>query len=110
VTAENRVDNTKFYEVYKHAKTGGYCSQEVGHYVTVVNDSGAFSDGVEDLEVVLDILVNLHDGGHVSTSVTIVRSRPYGDEVRILEPEFKSVHDKLMGTSNQIQSVNMVEF
>ena len=81
-------------------KPVGYRSQEVGYHVPVVNDSGALSDGVEDLKVVLDILVNLHDGGDVTTSVAVVRSRPHGDEVTILKPEFKSVHDKLMGTGN----------
>jgi hypothetical protein len=65
---------------------------------------------VEDLEVVLDLFINLHDRGDVTASVAVVRSRPDGDEVRILKPEFKSVHDQLMGTGNHIQSVNVVEF
>lgn len=76
------------------------CSQEVRDNVAVVDDTSAFSDGVEDLEVVFDLFVDLHNGSDVSATVTVVRSRPDGDKVGVLEPELKSVHDKLMGAGN----------
>jgi len=54
------------------------CSQEVRNDVTVINHLGTLGDCVEDLEVVVDILIDLHDGGDVTTPIAVVRSGPDG--------------------------------
>ena len=84
-------------------------SQEVGNHVSVIDDAIAVCDRVEDLEVVLNLLVNKHDRGNISATVTVVRRRPNSDQVGVLEPEFKAVHNELMGARNQIQAVDVVE-
>ena len=55
---------------------------------------------MEDLEVVLHVLVDLHDGGDVSASVAIVGGGPDGDKVGVVEPELESIHNQLMGTGD----------
>ena len=92
-----------------HAKTVNEASQKVGHHIAVINHPSALGDCVEDLEVVLALLVDLHDGRYITTAVAVVRSGPDGDKVGILEPKLEAIHNKLMGASNKIQVVDVVE-
>lgn len=108
--SSNRVDQTISDKFINTPKPINHYSQEVRNDVTVVNDSSTFGDSVEDFEVALDLFIDLHDGSDVTASVAVVRCRPDSNEVRVLKPEFKSIHDKLMGTSDQVKPVNVVEF
>jgi len=85
-----------------NAKRGPSCSQEVGDHVAVVDDASSFSHSVEDFEVVFHLFVHRHNRSNITTSVAVVGSGPYCNEVRVLEPELETIHDKLMGSSNQI--------
>jgi hypothetical protein len=55
------------------------------------------------------LLVHRHNWGYITTSVAIVGGGPNCNEVRVLEPELETIHDKLMGSGNQIQAVDVVE-
>ena len=65
---------------------------------------------MEDLEVPLQLVVNVKDGSNVTTSVAVVGSRPNCNQVGVLEPVLKSVHDELMSSSDELKIVNVVEF
>lgn len=64
---------------------------------------------MEDIKSSFQILVDVQDWSNIATSVAVVRSRPYGDQVLVSEPIFETIHHKLMGSSNQLQIVDMVE-
>ena len=86
-----------------------YCSQEVWN--DLANRDGALRlrGGVEDLKGALHLLADVEQGSHVAASVAVVRSRPDGHEVGVLEPIFESIHDELMSTGYQIQVINLIE-
>ena len=67
------------------------------------------TDGVEDVEVALHLLIDVEDGGDVSTSVAVVGCRPNGDEVLVFEPVSEAVHDQLMGSSDEFEIVDVVK-
>jgi len=52
---------------------GGRSSEEVRNDVSVGHHLGALSNGVENIERSLQLLVNVKDGGNVSASVAVVR-------------------------------------
>ena len=66
--------------------------------------------GVENLKGALHALADVEQGSNVAASIAVVRGRPNSHKVGVLEPVFESVHDKLMGTSNQVEVVDVVEF
>ena len=41
--------------------------------------------GAEDLEFLLEVFAEVHDGSDVATAVAVVGSGPYGDDVLVLE-------------------------
>ena len=55
--------------------------------------------GVEHQEVIVHILVNLHDACLVCASVAVVGGREDGDHVLLVAP-VEAVHHKLMGARN----------
>jgi hypothetical protein len=59
-------------------------------------------------ESIFHELVNLHDGGFVTASVTIIWSREHSDDVPIMRPVV-TIHDKLMCSGNQFQVVRVIE-
>lgn len=56
---------------------------------------------IKDKEVVVHILVHLHDTCLVSASVAIVWSREDGDYVLFMRPVV-AIHHELMGTRDQL--------
>ena len=68
------------------------------------------SQGVEGLERVLEFVVHVENRGDVTASVAVVGSGPDGDEVLVLEPELVTIHNELMGTRNQVDVVDVIEF
>ena len=64
---------------------------------------------MEDLEVALQVLIDVEDGGDITAAVAVVRGRPDRDQIGVLEPVFESVHDELVRPCNQLQVVDVVE-
>ena len=64
--------------------------------------------GVKDLVVALEVLVQLEDGGDVSTAITIVWGRPNRHD-GVVEHELVALHDELVSPGDQIQTVGGVE-
>lgn len=60
------------------------------------------------LQGVLQMLVNFHDCGLVAAAVTVIGSREYCDDISVLAPVV-SLHDQLMGSGDQCQTVVVVE-
>lgn len=88
-----------------------HSSQEVRNKGLVGDGSRSLvSQGIESLEGVLKFLVDVEDGGDVTASVAVVWCRPDSDKVLVLEPELVTIHDELMGTGDQVDVVDVVEF
>ena len=51
------------------------------------------------LQIVFDVFIYFHDGGLITTSVTIVRGREYRDDMSFVGPIVTS-HDQLMGSGD----------
>ena len=64
---------------------------------------------MEDLEVALQLVVDVEDGGHITATVAVVGCGPHGNQVGVLEPVLEAVHDELMSTSHKLQVVDVVE-
>ena len=64
---------------------------------------------MEDLEVALQLIVDVQDGGDVTATVAVVGGRPDCYEVRVLEPVLEAIHDELMSASHKFQVVDVVE-
>lgn len=84
-------------------------SQEVRNNSAIGDGALALANSVENVESTFHVVVDVQNGGDVTTSVTIVGSGPHGDEVGVLEPVLEAIHNKLMSTSNQVNVVNVVE-
>jgi hypothetical protein len=54
-------------------------------------------------------ICNFQKGSDVGASVAVVRSRPDSDQVLFLEVELVSFLDKLMGSGDQVNAVNLTE-
>ena len=87
-----------------------HCSQEVWNNLANRDSTLRLRGGVENLKGALHALTDVEQGSNVAASIAVVRSGPNSHKVGVLEPVFESVHDKLMGTSNQIEVINVVEF
>ena len=61
-------------------------------------------------EFALQIVIKLHDGGNITTTVTIVRGGPHGHEILLGEVELISLLHELVSTADQREVVNVVEF
>lgn len=74
--------------------------------------------GAPYLEVLIQMLVQLQNGGDVSAAVAVIRRGPYSHQaIRSLatftldgEHSLISFHDQLMRTGNQIDMIRFVEF
>mmetsp|Transcript_2693 Transcript_2693/g.4548 ORF Transcript_2693/g.4548 Transcript_2693/m.4548 type:complete len:300 (-) Transcript_2693:74-973(-) len=87
------------------------CSQEIGDEGLVGDGPGGLvSQGVEDVERLVQLLVHVEDGGDVSASVAVVGRGPDGNQVLVSEPVLETVHDQLMGSGDQVDVVDVVEF
>jgi hypothetical protein len=76
-------------------------SEEVGNFTLEILRFGRLAfNSVEDIELLLHFFVYVQDGSDISTSVAVVRCRPHCDKIVVFEPILKSVHDKLMSTSD----------
>ena len=65
--------------------------------------------GGEDLEVRLQVLAEGHDRGHVTAAVAVIRCAPDGDDVLGLEVILVTLVHELMGSSDELEVVHMVE-
>jgi hypothetical protein len=54
------------------------------------------------------VFVDLHDGGHISAPITVIRGRKYGDHVLFMGPIIP-LHHQLVGPSHQGQAIGVVE-
>jgi len=82
--------------------------EEVGNEGSRGDHVGLVGDGVEDLELLIVVLVDLQDGRLVSASVAIVRRGPNGHQ-SLIEVELESLVDKLMRAANKLQSIHVAE-
>ena len=55
-----------------------YCTAMIGH-------------GTEDLELLLEVFAEVHDGSDVPAAVAVVGCRPYRDDVLVFEVVLKHV-------------------
>ena len=86
------------------------CSQEIGYNGLVIDGAlRLILDMIERLEGVFQVLVNLEHGSDIATSVAVVRGRPDGDQVLVLEPELVALHDELMGACDKPHIVRLAE-
>ena len=86
-------------------------SQEVWNKGLVGDGPGCLvSQSIEGLKRVLQLVVDVEEGGDVATSVAIVGRGPNRHEVLVLEPELVAVHDELVGPGDQADVVDVVEF
>lgn len=98
-------------ESWGGSAAAGHSSQEVRNKGLIRNGPrGLISQSVEGLERVLELFVDVEEGGDVATSVAVVWRGPDGHEVLVLEPELVAVHDELVGTGDQIDVVDVIEF
>jgi len=65
---------------------------------------------IKSHEFALQIVIKLHDGGNITTTVTIVRGGPHGHEILLGEVELISLLHELVSTADQREVVNVVEF
>jgi hypothetical protein len=56
----------------------------------------------KDLELWLEILAQVHDRRNITTTVTVIGSRPYSDNVLVLEMVLVTFVHKLMRTRNEL--------
>jgi len=86
------------------------CSEEVWDVLLeVFGLLGLAFDSVEDFEVAFHIFGDVQDRGYITAAVAVISSRPDSHEVAVLEPVLEAVHDKLMGSSNQVESIDVIE-
>lgn len=60
------------------------------------------------LELITQVLVHLHYRRHVTTTITVVRSRPHCHQL-LIEHELVALHHQLVRTTQQLQIVRLVE-
>lgn len=65
--------------------------------------------GGEDLEVRLQVLAERHDGCHVAAAVAVIRCTPDCDDVLGLEVILVTLVHELVGASDELEVVDMVE-
>ena len=65
--------------------------------------------GAEDGEFGFKILLQTHDGRDVAAAVTVVRCRPHGDNILVLEVVLVTLVDELVGTGNKLKAIDVVE-
>jgi hypothetical protein len=58
----------------------------------------------------VEVVVHVHNRGHVAASITVIRSRPDGDDRAVFEMPFEAFVDQLMCTGDELKTVDMVEF
>jgi hypothetical protein len=56
----------------------------------------------KDLELRLEVLAQIHDGRNITTTVTIIGSRPDSDDILVLEMILVTLVNKLMSTRNEL--------
>lgn len=83
-------------------------SQEVRNGRAVRHGTLSVVHRKEDFELALEVLVDLEDGGDVTTSVAVVGRRPDRDQA-LAEPVLKAVHNELMRTCDELEVVNVIE-
>lgn len=62
----------------------------------------AVRNGREDVEALDQVLAHVHDGGHVSTPVTVIGSAPDGDDGLVREVPLVAFINELMSAGNQL--------
>ena len=66
-------------------------------------------DGLKDLEVEAQLLVNTENGGNVAAAVAVVRGGPDGDQVLVREHELVALLNQLVSAAYQGKIVNVGE-
>lgn len=64
--------------------------------------------GLKDLKILLQVLVQLHNGSHIATTVIVIRRRPNRYKF-LVEHVLVPFHDQLMGPGYQSEPVVMAE-
>jgi hypothetical protein len=90
-------------------ENGGCDLHKVGHGRAGGHHALVIGDGVENLEVAVEILVELEDGGDVSAPVAVVGSRPHCDEVLLGEHVLVTLLHELMRSADELQAVDSRE-
>jgi len=56
-----------------------------------------------------EIIIKFHDRSYITAAVTVVRSRPHRNKVLLREVELVSLLDELMGPTDEVEVVDVVE-
>lgn len=83
--------------------------QEIGHGGAGRDGSLVVGDGIEDLELPVQVLVQGQDGGHIATPVAVVGSRPDSHEVLLVKHVLVALLDQLMGTADELEAIDVDE-
>ena len=59
-------------------------------------------NSAENRKVWLQVLAKRHDRSDIATSVTVIRRRPYGHNVLVLEVVLVAFIDELMSARNEL--------
>ena len=65
--------------------------------------------GRKDVELGLQILAQLHDGGDIAAAVAVVGGAPHGGHGLVLEMPLVALVDELVCARNQLQAIDVVE-
>ena len=85
-------------------------SEEVGHVLLEVFCFGGLPlDSVENLKVSLEVFGDVEDGGHVTTTIAVVRCGPNCNQARLFEPVLEPIIHKLVSTCDKVKIVDMGE-
>jgi len=58
----------------------------------------------------MQVFIELQDGSNVATAIAVVGSGPDGDEVLLREHVLEALLHQLMGTTHQLQSIDVAKF
>lgn len=74
--------------------SGCLSSQEIWHKSLVWDGTGCLiSQSVEDVESLLKLVIDVEDGGNITTSVAVVRCGPHSYQVLVSEPVLETIHN-----------------
>jgi hypothetical protein len=65
---------------------------------------------LECLEIPSEVFIQLQNGGNIAAPIAVIGSRPHSDQDVIREPVLVPFLDQLMGSGDELKSVDVVKF
>ena len=85
-------------------------SEEIRYHISVGDSPRTLLYGMEDIKWSFQFVIDIEDRSNIATSVAVVGSWPHSNKILIFKPILEAVHYKLMRPSNQLNTVDVVEF